>query len=60
MPHRMLSLFTLVFTLVFTLAALILPAQSPLAGLPSLTPNANNRMVSPENPTGRKGQGAIA
>ena len=52
MPHRMLSLLAL--------AALILPAQTPLAGLPTLTPNANNRLVSPENPTGRKGQGAMA
>jgi hypothetical protein len=41
-------------------AASILAAQSSLATLPTLTPNANNRMVSPENPTGRKGQGAMA
>ena len=42
------------------LAAFTLPAQSSLASLPTLTPHANNRMVSPENPTGRKGQGAMA
>lgn len=46
-----------------------LPAQSSgsgagavagLASLPNLTPNAESRMVSPENPTGAKGQGAMA
>src|ERR1035441_1533244 len=46
--------------ILFTLAAFVLPAQSSLASLPTLTPSANNRMVSPENPTGRKGQGAMA
>lgn len=35
------------------------PANS-LGSLPVLTPHANNRMVSPENPTGEKGQGARA
>ena len=52
MIHRLYGLLTL--------AALALPAQSPLASLPMLTPNANNRMVSPENPSGKKGQGAMA
>ena len=36
-----------------------LPANS-LGSLPVLTPNAHNRMVSPENPTGEKGKGAMS
>ena len=35
-------------------------AQTGLSSLPQLTPQANNRMVSPENPTGAKGKGAMA
>jgi hypothetical protein len=35
------------------------PANS-LGSLPILTPNAQNRMVSPENPTGEKGKGAMS
>jgi hypothetical protein len=31
-----------------------------LGSLPNLTPDAESRMVSPENPTGAKGQGAMA
>lgn len=31
-----------------------------LGSLPILTPQANNRMVSPENPAGEKGKGAMA
>ena len=36
-----------------------IPADG-LRALPILTPNANSRMVSPENPTGEKGKGAMA
>jgi len=39
-------------------------AQTPLGGglasLPQLRPNVETRMVSPENPTGEKGKGAMA
>ena len=52
----------------FVAAALALAvagtAQTPLGGglasLPQLRPNVESRMVSPENPTGEKGKGAMA
>jgi len=34
--------------------------KSGLGSLATLTPDANSRMVSPENPTGQKGKGAMA
>src|SRR5579875_2442117 len=34
--------------------------NSGLGSLPHLTPSADSRMVSPENPTGEKGKGAMA
>lgn len=44
--------------------AVIGAAQGPLGGglasLPQLRPNVESRMVSPENPTGEKGKGAMA
>jgi len=37
------------------------PGSAPgLGDLPNLTPGVESRMVSPENPTGEKGKGAMA
>ncbi len=42
-------------------SSVILTAQSPgLGDLPNLTPGVESRMVSPENPTGEKGKGAMS
>ena len=54
-------------TFVFTLALTAAFGQPPaiwqgtgLGSLPMLTPDATNRMVSPENPTGERGKGGMA
>jgi Protein of unknown function (DUF2961) len=48
---------------IFSVVHLIAQTPAPSVGLqslPNLTPGAESRMVSPENPTGEKGKGAMA